>query len=92
MAELVKVNKDGGTAEVLLSRPEAFNAFNLEMIELLANHLIGLATDDAVGALIISGEGKAFCAGGDLKWALGSPDGPPTGFHAWISYLPFNAA
>jgi 2-(1,2-epoxy-1,2-dihydrophenyl)acetyl-CoA isomerase len=82
MAELVNVKKDGGTAEVLLSRPEAFNAFNLEMIELLAKHLIGLATDDAVCALIISGEGKAFCAGGDLKWALGSPDGPPTGFHA----------
>ena len=70
MTEPIRLRKDGGMVEVLLNRPEAFNAFNLDMIELFAKYLISLAMDDSVSVIIISGEGKAFCAGGDLKWAL----------------------
>ncbi len=81
MAELVTINKADGIATVLLNRPEAFNAFNLEMIESLAGHLITLSTEPDVRAIIISGEGKAFCAGGDLKWVLTIPQGPPAAFH-----------
>ena len=70
MTEPIRIKKEGGIVEVLLNRPEAFNAFDLEMIELLEKCLISLAMDDSVSVLIISGEGKAFCAGGDLRWAL----------------------
>ena len=81
MTEPIRLKKDGGIVEVLLNRPEAFNAFNLDMIELLEKYLISLAMDDSVSVLVISGEGKAFCAGGDLKWALDFPNGPAAAFH-----------
>jgi 2-(1,2-epoxy-1,2-dihydrophenyl)acetyl-CoA isomerase len=82
MAESILLEKkDDGIARVLLHRPAAFNAFDLNMIELLAQRLISLAMDDTVSALVISGEGKAFCAGGDLKWALGFPGGLAAAFH-----------
>ena len=73
--------RDGEVAEVLLSRPETFNAFDLEMVELFAKYLIRLAVDPSVSGLVISGEGKAFCAGGDLKWVHSFVGGPAAGFH-----------
>jgi 2-(1,2-epoxy-1,2-dihydrophenyl)acetyl-CoA isomerase len=81
MKELVTINKSDGIALLTLTRPETFNAFNLEMIESLAGHLITLAVDQDIRAVIISGDGRAFCAGGDLKWVLTFPQGPPAGFH-----------
>lgn len=81
MTQSIKIKKDGEIVEILLNRPETFNAFNLNMIELLAKCLISLAMDESVSVLIISGEGKAFCAGGDLKWALNFPGGPAAAFH-----------
>ena len=81
MADTVRLEKDGEIAAVLLNRPKAFNAFDLDMLELLAERLISLAMDDTVSAVVISGEGKAFCAGGDLKWALGFPGGLAAAFH-----------
>jgi len=81
MIKSIRLRKNEGIAEVLLNRPEAFNAFDLDMIELFAKYLISLAMDDSISVLIISGEGKAFCAGGDLKWALNFPSGPAAAFH-----------
>ena len=81
MTELIRLEKEDGTVEVLLNRPETFNGFNLDMIELLQKRLISLAMDDSVSALIISGEGKAFSAGGDLRWAFSFPGGPGAAFH-----------
>jgi 2-(1,2-epoxy-1,2-dihydrophenyl)acetyl-CoA isomerase len=81
MTEPIRLKKEGGIVEVLLNRPEAFNAFDLDMIELLEKCLISLAMDDSVSVLVISGEGRAFCAGGDLRWALNFPGGPAAAFH-----------
>ena len=81
MTEAIRVKKDGEIVEITLNRPEAFNAFDLDMVELLSKSLIHLAVDDSVSAVVISGEGKAFCAGGDLKWALNFPGGAPAAFH-----------
>ena len=81
MAEPVIVKKVDGIASVLLNRPEAFNAFNMDMVESLAANTITLAADEGVRGIIISGEGKAFCAGGDLRWALAFPHGPSAAFH-----------
>ena len=81
MTESIRVKKDGEIVGVMLNRPEAFNAFDLDMVELFAKSLIHLAMDDSVSAVVISGEGKAFCAGGDLKWALNFPGGASAAFH-----------
>jgi 2-(1,2-epoxy-1,2-dihydrophenyl)acetyl-CoA isomerase len=81
MAELVVVEKAGDIATVKLNRPEAFNAFNMDLIECLSANLIALTADEKVRGVIIVGEGKAFCAGGDLKWALAFPHGPSAAFH-----------
>jgi 2-(1,2-epoxy-1,2-dihydrophenyl)acetyl-CoA isomerase len=70
MAEPVIVEKANGIATVSLNRPEAFNAFNMEVTESFAANIIRLSADESVRGVIISGRGKAFCAGGDLKWAL----------------------
>ena len=81
MSELVELTQHDAIAEVALNRPEAFNAFNYDMVSQLANQLTTLARDDRVRAVIITGRGKAFCAGGDLKWALTHSNGPAAAFH-----------
>ena len=81
MTELVRVTRTGSIATVLLNRPEAFNAFNFELTEGFAGQMTSLAADPNIRGIVISGEGKAFCAGGDLKSALSFPQGPPAAFH-----------
>ena len=81
MTEAVRLRRDGKIAVVMLNRPEAFNAFDQEMVELLAQHLTRLSVDDSIQAVVISGEGKAFCAGGDLRASLNFPGGAETAFH-----------
>lgn len=68
MDKLVKLEVIEGIARVTLNRPKAFNAFSLDMIRTHAERLIELAMDKLVSGVIITGEGKAFCAGGDLKF------------------------
>jgi 2-(1,2-epoxy-1,2-dihydrophenyl)acetyl-CoA isomerase len=87
MSEIIKIKKDGEIAEVLLNRPEAFNAFHLDMIECLSGNLIALAVDNDIRGIVISGEGKAFCAGGDLKWATSFPHGPSVAFYELAARL-----
>ncbi|MBU0514460.1 MAG: enoyl-CoA hydratase/isomerase family protein [Proteobacteria bacterium] len=65
----VKVNQD--IALVEFNRPEAYNAFNHEVMSLLWDELTLLARDVSVRAVVMTGRGKAFCAGGDLKWVQG---------------------
>jgi len=81
MSDVVKVSVGEKIAELILNRPKAYNAFNLAMVEPVAQHLIDLAVDKDVLAVVISGEGKAFCAGGDLKWVLETPGDNPAAFH-----------
>ncbi len=54
-------------AFITLNRPEVFNSFNREMALLLQDTLDSCANNDAVRAIVITGNGKAFCAGQDLK-------------------------
>ncbi len=81
MAKPVTVKIVENIATVLLNRPHAFNAFDLALTECFAEHLIGLATDRNIRAVVISGEGGAFCAGGDLKYVHSFPRGPSSALH-----------
>lgn len=71
MNELVKLEAIEGIARITLNRPKAYNAFSLDMIQLLSERLIELAMDQKVLGVIITGEGKAFSTGADLKWLSG---------------------
>ena len=68
MANPILTQQHGQILEIILNRPEAFNAFSLDMMVMLGNTLASAATDDAIKGIMLTGRGKAFCAGGDLKW------------------------
>ena len=60
MSETIDVKRDGHITQVFLNRPDAFDAFNLDMAERFTNHLISLAVDDSTRGIVVSGTGKAF--------------------------------
>ena len=65
---------DGGVARVRLNRPDVRNAFNAAMIDELAEAFVALGADDGVRAIVLSGEGSAFCGGADVTWMRASLD------------------
>ncbi|MFH1627535.1 MAG: enoyl-CoA hydratase-related protein [Pseudomonadota bacterium] len=81
MVQTINLKKTDGTALITFNRPEAYNAFDLDMVQLLAETLIALALDPGVTGVVISGEGKAFCAGGDLRWVSGGGKNYGAMFH-----------
>lgn len=87
MSTLIAVQRHNSIVEVALNRPEAYNAFNLAMITELAQCLTQLATDSSVQGIFIIGRGKAFSAGGDLKWAIDFSKKAGTSFHTLASQL-----
>jgi len=56
-----------GVATITLNRPEKYNAFTKDMIDSWADYLSAAALDDAVKVIVLTGAGKAFCAGGDVS-------------------------
>lgn len=61
---------------IKLNRPEVYNSFNKTMAMEVQDALDQCAADDNVRAVFLTGNGKAFCAGQDLKEVV-DPDGPP---------------
>lgn len=88
MSKFIEINQNGNITEIFLNRPELYNAFNIEMITELAKHLTQLATDNSVRGITITGKGKAFCAGGDLKWAVDFSEKASSSFHTLASQSP----
>ena len=66
---------ENGVLTLKLNRPSVFNSFNREMALALQEELKSANQNDEVRAIIIIGEGKAFCAGQDLAEAT-DPNGP----------------
>jgi methylglutaconyl-CoA hydratase len=64
----VLVESKGGVARVTLNRPEVRNAFDDTLISSLTKVFRELDADGGVRALILAGNGPAFCAGADLNW------------------------
>ena len=59
---------DGPIARLTLNRPDMRNAFDETLIAALTAAVREAADDPAVRVLLLTGAGKAFCAGGDLNW------------------------
>lgn len=64
-------NVENGTATIALNRPDVYNALNDEITYELQDALKAAAKDDQVRVVVLTGEGKAFCSGQDLKAASG---------------------
>lgn len=83
MTDLVTIDKSGGIADVRLNRPEKYNALSPDMFKAIieAGETLAEATD--VRAVVLSGNGRGFCAGLDMasfQGMAGAPTkGSPTG-------------
>ena len=85
MTKLVELKIEDKVAIVTLNRPEVRNAINDAMRSEFVAVLESVAKDDGVRAVVLTGQGKAFCAGGDIagmKERLKAPAGE-VGFNGW---------
>jgi len=73
----LKLEVAGGVADLRLNRPEVLNAINSAMIADLHAALDRLEADPSVRAIVVSGEGRAFSAGFDLKESAARGDTTP---------------
>src|SRR5438445_732909 len=64
--DLLEALKDG-VAVLTLNRPDRLNAMSPSMLDALLEALPRLAADPEVGVVVLTGAGRAFCAGGDVK-------------------------
>ena len=65
---MLLVEKKDGVARVTLNRPEVRNAFDDALIKLLHEAFVSLGKDQSIRAVVLAGNGTAFCAGADLNW------------------------
>lgn len=72
MTELVTLHRSGAVATLTLNRPESRNALSLDLLDALRGALRTLAQPGPEHVLVVTGAGKAFCAGMDLKAVLGA--------------------
>lgn len=72
MSDTVLYDVTEGLATVTLNRPDAMNALNTELKEALRDTLRAAAEDEAVRAVLLTGNGRAFCVGQDLKEHIGA--------------------
>jgi len=62
----IKVINEEGVATIILNRPEKMNALDLESVRELLRAIEEIGADETVRVVVLTGEGRAFCAGGDL--------------------------
>jgi 2-(1,2-epoxy-1,2-dihydrophenyl)acetyl-CoA isomerase len=60
MNDVIGIKREGNIAEILLNRKETNNAFNPDMVCMLAKHPAGMAVDNSVRGIIITGNGHSF--------------------------------
>jgi enoyl-CoA hydratase/carnithine racemase len=64
----IKLERENGAATIRLNRPDALNALSMELLEEFSQAVADIERDESVKALVIRGEGRAFCAGADLMF------------------------
>jgi 2-(1,2-epoxy-1,2-dihydrophenyl)acetyl-CoA isomerase len=67
MSEEVLYRMDAGIAVITLNRPDSLNSMTLTLLQLLLDRVTRAAEDPSVGCIVLTGAGRAFCAGGDVK-------------------------
>lgn len=80
----VRIEKDGAIAILTLSRPEKLNALDLGMLSALLSAADQVEADPDIRVVILTGEGKGFSAGGDIRaWGGMRPE---TFGHGWVRH------
>ena len=85
MSDLILRDDEGGIARLSLNSPANHNALSAEMLATLYTTLAGISQDRSVRVVILAANGKAFCAGHDLRQmqaARANPDGGRAGYGA----------
>lgn len=72
--ELVLIRNHDGISVITLNRPDKLNALNAAMRAALADGLVRAESDDVTRVVVLTGAGRAFCAGVDLKELAGESD------------------
>ncbi|WP_432095799.1 enoyl-CoA hydratase family protein [Streptomyces sp. bgisy100] len=75
----LRLTRDGGVATVTLARPEKLNALTFGAYADLRDLIAELARDGSVRALVLGGEGRGFCSGGDVDEIIGATLAMDTG-------------
>ena len=75
--ETIELNVSGGAARVVLNRPDSLNAWNEQFGRELLEVVQEVSADEAVRAVMITGAGRAFSSGADLKEQRSGDDGLP---------------
>jgi len=78
---IVEVTIENSVAKFFLNSPETSNAINSELLKGLNKFLVPIGLDDKIRAVVITGRGKTFCAGGDLVKMSELPGGAVAGFY-----------
>ena len=66
--ETLEIHKEKDVVTVHLNRPEVHNAMNEKLMKELTSCFKELSSDDAIRIIVLTGNGKSFCAGADLNW------------------------
>lgn len=74
MSDRIQISRNGGVADVRLNRPEKMNALDAEMFTALNDTSTSLAADPGLRCVVLSGEGRSFCAGLDFSGFQGMTD------------------
>lgn len=68
MNDIIKVSSlESGVLQISLNRPEQLNALSHEVLQRLSSILLDAKQDNSIKAILLTGEGKGFCAGADIK-------------------------
>ena len=67
MSDRVSISMDNGIADVRLNRPDKLNALDQAMFQCIVDAGEGLKGDPSVRVVVLSGEGRGFCAGLDFS-------------------------
>ena len=67
MDEVMQVDREGGVAIVTLNRPQRLNAIDRSVMDAALEIFTQLGKDDMVRAVVLTGAGRGFCSGGDLR-------------------------
>jgi enoyl-CoA hydratase/carnithine racemase len=76
MSDLTTITNDGPVGTLTLRRPEARNALSIDLLRSLAGSLEALRARTDLRVVVLTGEGRAFCAGMDLRAVLDDPAAP----------------